>query len=75
MSMNAGKMNDSYRASDSASSLGTKDEVVLANLGYKQEFKRAFTPWESFGIAFNIIGLVPSMAYAFTEFRLICVSD
>ena len=39
-----------------------QDEVVLASLGYKQEFRRAFSPWESFGIAFSIIGLVPSMA-------------
>ncbi|GJE87259.1 APC amino acid permease [Phanerochaete sordida] len=43
-------------------SVETKDSVVLAELGYKQEFKRAFTPWESFGIAFSIIGLLPSMA-------------
>ncbi|KIP03794.1 hypothetical protein PHLGIDRAFT_495706 [Phlebiopsis gigantea 11061_1 CR5-6] len=39
-----------------------RDEAVLASLGYKQEFKRAFSPWESFGIAFSIIGLLPSMA-------------
>ena len=38
------------------------DEELLASLGYKQEFKRAFSPWESFGIAFSIIGLLPSMA-------------
>lgn len=42
-----------------------QDEAVLARLGYKQEFKRAFTPWESFGIAFSIIGLLPSMAYVY----------
>ena len=39
------------------------DETHLADLGYKQEFRRAFTAWESFGIAFSIIGLLPSMAY------------
>lgn len=51
------------KTSDSASDVSApRDEVVLAGLGYKQEFKRAFTPWESFGIAFSIIGLVPSMA-------------
>ena len=50
--------------SSSASSINTKDEAVLASLGYKQEFKRAFSPWEAFGIAFSIIGLLPSMAYA-----------
>jgi len=57
------------------------DEALLAELGYKQEFKRAFTPLEVlsalllvtrmlmpmqpqvFGIAFSIIGLLPSIAY------------
>ncbi|KAH0834008.1 amino acid/polyamine transporter I [Lanmaoa asiatica] len=38
------------------------DEQLLAELGYKQEFKRAFTPFEVFGIAFSIIGLLPSIA-------------
>ncbi|KAF8553643.1 amino acid transporter [Imleria badia] len=38
------------------------DELLLAQLGYKQEFKRAFTPIEVFGIAFSIIGLLPSIA-------------
>ncbi|KAG6844511.1 hypothetical protein H0H87_006336 [Tephrocybe sp. NHM501043] len=38
------------------------DEELLASLGYKQEFKRAFAPWEVFGIAFSIIGLLPSIA-------------
>ncbi|KAJ7160761.1 amino acid/polyamine transporter I [Mycena filopes] len=38
------------------------DERLLASLGYKQEFKRAFTPLEVFGIAFSIIGLLPSIA-------------
>ncbi|CAK5271009.1 unnamed protein product [Mycena citricolor] len=38
------------------------DEQLLAELGYKQEFKRAFTPLEVFGIAFSIIGLLPSIA-------------
>ncbi|KAK7055125.1 gaba permease [Favolaschia claudopus] len=37
------------------------DEKLLASLGYKQEFKRAFTPLEVFGIAFSIIGLLPSI--------------
>ncbi|KAF9556455.1 amino acid transporter [Agrocybe pediades] len=39
-----------------------KDEALLAALGYKQEFKRAFKPLEVFGIAFSIIGLLPSIA-------------
>ncbi|KAF8130357.1 amino acid/polyamine transporter I [Boletus edulis] len=38
------------------------DEQLLAELGYKQEFKRVFTPLEVFGIAFSIIGLLPSIA-------------
>ncbi|KII84137.1 hypothetical protein PLICRDRAFT_179813 [Plicaturopsis crispa FD-325 SS-3] len=38
------------------------DEELLAALGYKQEFLRAFTPIEVFGIAFSIIGLLPSVA-------------
>ncbi|KAF9006941.1 amino acid transporter [Cyathus striatus] len=38
------------------------DEALLAELGYKQEFRRAFTPLEVFGIAFSIIGLLPSIA-------------
>ncbi|KAF9446737.1 APC amino acid permease [Macrolepiota fuliginosa MF-IS2] len=38
------------------------DDALLAALGYKQEFKREFTPLEVFGIAFSIIGLVPSIA-------------
>jgi hypothetical protein len=38
------------------------DEEILAKLGYKQEFKRAFTKFEVFGISFSIIGLFPSIA-------------
>ncbi|EJF60127.1 APC amino acid permease [Dichomitus squalens LYAD-421 SS1] len=38
------------------------DQELLANLGYKQEFQRAFTGLETFGIAFSIIGLLPSIA-------------
>jgi len=58
------------------------DEALLAQLGYKQEFRREFTPLEVhdlcyhvfprsfshrdivqvFGIAFTIVGLVPSIA-------------
>ncbi|KAF7307671.1 Gaba permease [Mycena kentingensis (nom. inval.)] len=43
-------------------SIRLADEKLLAELGYKQEFKRAFTPLEVFGIAFSIIGLLPSIA-------------
>jgi len=38
------------------------DDELLASLGYKQEFKRAFTPLEVFGLGFSIIGLIPSIA-------------
>lgn len=38
------------------------DEALLASLGYKQEFKREFAPLEVFGVAFSIIGLLPSIA-------------
>ncbi|KAF8130354.1 amino acid/polyamine transporter I [Boletus edulis] len=38
------------------------DEKLLSELGYKQEFKRAFTPLEVFGISFSIIGVLPSIA-------------
>ncbi|KAI0776821.1 APC amino acid permease [Trametes elegans] len=38
------------------------DQELLASLGYKQEFQRAFTGLETFGIAFSIIGLLPSIA-------------
>ena len=39
----------------------TKDEAVLASLGYKQEFKREFSRLEIFGIGFSIVGVVPSI--------------
>ncbi|KAG5641270.1 hypothetical protein DXG03_005593 [Asterophora parasitica] len=41
----------------------THDEAILARLGYKQEFRRVFSPIEVFGVGFSIIGLLPSMAY------------
>jgi amino acid transporter len=34
----------------------------VAKLGYKQELRRNFTMIEVFGIAFSIIGLLPSIA-------------
>ncbi|KAG1855183.1 amino acid permease-domain-containing protein [Suillus subalutaceus] len=40
----------------------TRDEAVLARLGYKQEFRREFSPLEVFGVAFSIVGLLPSIA-------------
>ncbi|KAH9856381.1 APC amino acid permease [Lenzites betulinus] len=46
------------------SAIEVADEELLASLGYKQEFQRAFTGLEAstFGIAFSIIGLLPSIA-------------
>ncbi|KAL9130408.1 MAG: hypothetical protein Q9217_001416 [Psora testacea] len=38
------------------------DAAVLAKLGYKQELRRNFTMVEIFGIAFSIMGLLPSIA-------------
>lgn len=40
----------------------TLDEVTLAALGYKQEFKRDFSIWSSFGVSFSVLGLLPSIA-------------
>ncbi|OCH88536.1 APC amino acid permease [Obba rivulosa] len=37
------------------------DSAVLASLGYKQEFKRVFTPLELFGITFGVICPFPSI--------------
>jgi hypothetical protein len=39
-----------------------KDDALLATLGYKAELKREFTALEVFGLAFSIIGLLPSIA-------------
>ncbi|KAH9946464.1 APC amino acid permease [Amylocystis lapponica] len=38
------------------------DEQLLARLGYKQEFQRAFSPFEVFGLVFSIFGLFPSIS-------------
>ncbi|KAG1809736.1 amino acid/polyamine transporter I [Suillus variegatus] len=37
------------------------DEATLAKLGYKQEFRREFTPLEVAGLAFTYVGVVPSI--------------
>jgi amino acid permease (GABA permease) len=49
-------------ASSNPHSEHTRDEAILAGLGYKQEFRREFTPLEVFGVAFSIVGLLPSIA-------------
>ncbi|KAF5348720.1 hypothetical protein D9758_006798 [Tetrapyrgos nigripes] len=38
------------------------DQSVLADLGYKQEFQRNFSKIELFGLSFNIVGVVQSIA-------------
>ncbi|KAJ3803869.1 amino acid/polyamine transporter I [Lentinula aff. lateritia] len=44
------------------SKIKAKDELLLAQLGYKQEFKRDFGLLELFGVAFSIQGVLPSIA-------------
>ncbi|WVR04519.1 hypothetical protein IAU60_001523 [Kwoniella sp. DSM 27419] len=39
-----------------------RDDARLEDLGYRPELKRAFTSWETFGVAFSIMGVVPSIA-------------
>lgn len=34
----------------------------LEDLGYRQELKRSFSRLETFGVAFSIMGVVPSIA-------------
>ncbi|KAJ7268728.1 amino acid/polyamine transporter I [Mycena haematopus] len=38
------------------------DEDLLAQLGYKQEFKREFSRMELFGLSFSVMGVVQSIA-------------
>lgn len=40
----------------------TNDEDLLANIGYKQELKRTFSTFQVFGIAYSIMGVLPSIA-------------
>lgn len=44
-----------------AANIQNSDEALLASMGYKQEFRREFTAFECFGVAFSIIGLLPSI--------------
>jgi len=50
------------QVSGTRANIAVADEELLASLGYKQEFRREFTGLETFGIAFSIIGLLPSIA-------------
>ncbi|CCM02109.1 uncharacterized protein FIBRA_04186 [Fibroporia radiculosa] len=49
-------------SSGTRANIAAADEALLASLGYKQEFRREFSGLEVFGIAFSIIGLLPSIA-------------
>ncbi|KAL8339127.1 hypothetical protein RB598_007438 [Gaeumannomyces tritici] len=40
----------------------SRDDEVLAALGYKPEFKREFTLWTTFCVSFAVLGLLPSFA-------------
>lgn len=40
----------------------TSDQQVLAEIGYKEELKREFSTLQIFGVAFSIMGLLPSIA-------------
>ncbi|TXT04323.1 hypothetical protein VHUM_04210 [Vanrija humicola] len=44
------------------STILTRDDARLEDLGYKPELKRAFSRLEVFGVAFSIMGVVPSIA-------------
>lgn len=37
------------------------DEAVILALGYKQEFRREFSLWTTFGVSFSVLGLLPSI--------------
>ncbi|KAF9489100.1 APC amino acid permease [Pleurotus eryngii] len=56
------RLEDGNGSVDAREAVQLADEQLLAQLGYKQEFQRAFSPLECFGIAFSIIGLLPSIA-------------
>lgn len=40
----------------------TRDDARLEDLGYRPELKRNFSKLETFGVAFSIMGVVPSIA-------------
>lgn len=56
-------MDSSSKAEQAAlPQVALNDEDLLAQLGYKQEFKRDFSRLELFGLSFSIIGVVQSIA-------------
>ncbi|CAK7198498.1 GABA-specific high-affinity permease [Sporothrix eucalyptigena] len=49
-------------SADGVNLASAADAELLAQLGYKQELKRNFSTLEVFGIAFSIMGILPSIA-------------
>ena len=49
----------SFGADYRKAAINRADEELLATLGYKQEFKREFTPLELFGVAFRFNMISP----------------
>lgn len=47
--------------------LASNDVEMLGQLGYKQELKRHFSTFQCFGVAFSIMGLLPSIASIFSQ--------
>ncbi|KAJ6598101.1 APC amino acid permease [Mycena vulgaris] len=43
----------------------SSDDARLAELGHKQEFKRHFTLWETFGLSFSMVTVAPGIASVF----------
>ncbi|OBA28840.1 amino acid transporter [Hanseniaspora valbyensis NRRL Y-1626] len=42
-------------------------QLALEQLGYKQELKRSYSYFDLFGVAFSIMGLLPSICAIFTQ--------
>ena len=42
--------------------LAVNDDDLLAEIGYKQELKRRFSTFQIFGIAYSIMGILPSVS-------------
>lgn len=60
MTTNQRKSEDSLQ--EKGVPFATTDECILADIGYKEELKRHFSVVQVFGIAFSIMGLLPSIS-------------
>lgn len=47
------------------------DEAMIMAMGYKAEFKREFSLWTVFSVAFSVLGLLPSIAATFPYQQLV----